>query len=42
MVFQVNAGPTGFVSQCSKFLANRSKNYVDTGDPEVIDSKQFS
>ena len=36
MVFQVNAGPTGFVNQCSKFLFKAWKNYIDLSDSEII------
>ena len=39
MVFQANAGPTGSVNQCSKFLFKGWKNYVDLTDSEIIDSK---
>ena len=39
MVFQVNAGPSGFVNQCSKFFFKRWKNYVDLSESETIDSK---
>ena len=39
MVFQVNAGPTGFVNQCLKFLFKGWKNYVDLSYSEIIDPK---
>ena len=39
MVFQVNAGPTGFVNQCLKFLFKGWKNYVNLSYSEIIDSK---